>query len=292
MDAVRCAGCGGTVVAAPGARLPACLFCGETALAPVDALAGIEPPEGALPFAVSDADVAASFARFAKSSIWYPSDLRSASLTLRRLLLPAWAWSGRCESHWTGLVSASTASGKRPVAGRDTLAFAQILVPASSAVRLAELGRLGSFDESSLAPFDPSASADPFEVGQLTRSAARAAAEAEMGRRHGEVIRRDHGLLALRQSALVEGLSGRPVLVPIYIGAYRYRDQLYRVLVHGQTGKLVGDAPISWWKVAAAIAAVALFVAALFGCLGLAGALGVVADAAHEGARSAPRARN
>ena len=113
-----------------------------------------------------------------------------------------------------------------------------------------------------------------------------------MGRRHGEAIRRDHGLVALRQSALVEGLSGRPVLVPIYIGAYRYRDQLYRVLVHGQTGKLVGDAPISWWKVAAAIAAVALFVAALFGCLGLAGALGVVADAAHEGARSAPRARN
>jgi hypothetical protein len=159
-------------------------------------------------------------------------------------------------------------------------------------VRLAELARLGSFDESTLAAFDPAASTDPYEVGQLTRSAARSAAEAEMGRRHAEAIRRDRGLIALRHSALVEGLSGRPVLVPIYIGAYRYRDQLYRVLVHGQTGKLVGDAPISWWKVAAAIAAVVLFLAALVGCLGLAGALGVAADAAHEGVRSGTRARN
>jgi len=46
--------------------------------------------------------------------------------------------------------------------------------------------------------------------------------------------------------------------------AYRYRDQLYRFLVNGQTGRVTGQAPVSWKKVFAVSAVVALLAFLLF----------------------------
>ena len=44
----------------------------------------------------------------------------------------------------------------------------------------------------------------------------------------------------------------------------RYKDQVYRFLVNGQTGRATGQAPVSWRKVIAAIAVVALLAFVLF----------------------------
>ena len=38
--------------------------------------------------------------------------------------------------------------------------------------------------------------------------------------------------------------------------AYRYKNQVYRVLINGQTGKLSGGAPFAYGKLAAIITAV------------------------------------
>jgi hypothetical protein len=46
------------------------------------------------------------------------------------------------------------------------------------------------------------------------------------------------------------------------------------VLVNGQTGVLVGDAPTSWWKVAAATLAVVVLVGAVIGALLMCGGAG------------------
>ncbi|HHO50853.1 MAG TPA: hypothetical protein ENK18_08230, partial [Deltaproteobacteria bacterium] len=160
--------------ASPGRPLPACLFCGAdaTELITFDPPETIEDPEGMIPFERTGADAQAAFQAFATSSLWYPGDLRRAQLQLRRLLLPAWAFSGEIETHYTGLVSASTRSGKRPVAGVHAARFHQILVPASRTLSLAELSRLGEYDESRLQPFDPETAELPFEIPELTRSAA------------------------------------------------------------------------------------------------------------------------
>jgi hypothetical protein len=62
----------------------------------------------------------------------------------------------------------------------------------------------------------------------------------------------------LKVNVRLEGLSSSTVLLPVWIMAYRYREQVYRFLVNGQTGRATGQAPVSWKKVAAAIAVVAL----------------------------------
>lgn len=273
LRAVRCSGCGGTVRMVPGKRLPSCLFCGADAadLIPFDPPETVEPPEGAIPFAVSDDEARAAFRTFATSSFWYPSDLRSAKLELRHLLLPAWAWSGAVETHWTGLVSASTRSGKRPVSGHEDVFFEQILVPSSQSLRQAELASLGAYDESALAPFDPATAVEPYELSELTRSVARTRAQQEMERRHRLAIERANGLLKCRASSVVTELAGRPVLVPVFIGAYRYGSRTFRVLVNGQSGQLVGNAPISVWKVIGVILAVIALIGAVALAIGVCG---------------------
>lgn len=251
LTAVRCRGCGGTVRMRAGSKMPACLFCGADAsdLVGVPPPEGIEPPEGALPFAIDDDTARGSFVKFATSSWWYPNDLRSARLELKALLLPAWAWSGEVETHWTGLVRASSRSGKAPVSGAETVHFDQILVPASRTLRLAELAALGRYDERMLGPYDGAGDV-PVELSELTRSAARARGQAEMLARHAQAIAAGRSLVdGIHASSIALRLDGRPVLVPVWIGAYRYGSRTFRILVNGQTGRLVGDAPRSWRKV-------------------------------------------
>jgi hypothetical protein len=288
LTAIRCKSCGGTVRYAAGKRGPACLFCGADAseLVPVPPPEGIEPPVGAVPFAVDAASARAAFVKFAGGSIWYPSDLRRAKLELHPLMLPAWAWSGEVETHWTGLVSAGTRSGKRPTAGAESVRFEQILVPASRTLRLSELARLGRYDESALVGVDAARAAETeaaVELSELTRSAARERAHTEMLRRHEATIRSAHDLLQIHASSIASGLDGHPVLVPVWIGAYRYGRRSYRVLVNGQTGLLVGEAPLSWWKILAAIVLVVTLVLsvviAVVTCLGGGSALIGIAGA-------------
>jgi hypothetical protein len=66
---------------------------------------------------------------------------------------------------------------------------------------------------------------------------------------------------------LVTDLHSEAALLPVWIGAYRFKDATYRFLLNGQTGKATGAAPFSLAKlalviagaVAAAIAVVAIF---------------------------------
>jgi hypothetical protein len=54
----------------------------------------------------------------------------------------------------------------------------------------------------------------------------------------------------LRVDNVFSAITFKHVLLPVWIAAYRYRNQVYRFLVNGQTGEVVGKAPWSWLKIA------------------------------------------
>ena len=45
----------------------------------------------------------------------------------------------------------------------------------------------------------------------------------------------------------------RYILLPVFAAAYRYDDETFQVLINGQTGIVVGQKPVAWWKVWLAI---------------------------------------
>ena len=68
-------------------------------------------------------------------------------------------------------------------------------------------------------------------------------------------------------AVVLSSLDTKRYALPAYVLAYRYRDKLYRVVVHGQdAGCVLGGAPVSVAKVVLVVGAVllALLVLALW----------------------------
>ncbi len=250
--AVSCQSCGGAVAMPAGAPHPRCLFCGSEAVVakPVE---DIEVPKTFLPFEVDQDRADAVFRDKAQASIWYPGDLRDASLELEQLLLPAWVWSGMVETHWACLVRAGTRSGKRPRTGSDAKKVSGVLVPSSSAISRDELNALAPFSGNNAFIFRAAQAVAPFELGKLTRTAARQTACDALASQHEAELSRANGAVAFSGSHLFRDLDGYPVLLPVYVGAYRRRNTLHRVVINGQTGTITGEFPKSWLRIGCAI---------------------------------------
>ena len=45
------------------------------------------------------------------------------------------------------------------------------------------------------------------------------------------------------------------VLLPVWVSAYRYQDQVYRIVINARTGEVQGERPWSWVKIAMAVLA-------------------------------------
>lgn len=251
--AVQCDRCGGAVKLAPAATMPRCVFCGSDAshlvalpVAPKDV------PDEAIPFATTREEAAARFKAFCGSSWWYPSDLGRSQVQFEALWVPAWAFRGALETHWTALVGAGTRIGVAPLAGIEQVEFDQILVASSRTLTVAELSALGRYDEAALGPVDAEAPEHPWEVGELPRRIGALAAGHEMERRHRESLRQRYQPNHLKTASVARGLTSKLVLVPVWLGQFQYRGQSWRFLVNGQTGAFVGGAPRSRGKQLAA----------------------------------------
>ncbi len=256
--AVRCQSCGGAVAMEAGRSLPRCLFCGADAPVPEPVPEDVVPPQSMVDFQVDDAAAQESFETFASSSWFHPKDLRAARVDLAPVLFPTWVWTGRVEHHYAGLARAGTRSGKRPVTGSTVIAHEGFAIPASQTLTATELGALMPFPRTSSQTFDPSRIQVPFELGSLSERASRALATRAMHRQDARRIAQEHGLSDLSDSCLFHDLEGVPILLPVWIGAYRYRDTLYRVVINGETGELHGSSPIDWLKVLGLIGGILL----------------------------------
>jgi hypothetical protein len=77
----------------------------------------------------------------------------------------------------------------------------------------------------------------------------------------------------LKVNVRVEGLTGEPVLLPVWIMAYQYKGQVHRFLMNGQTGKSTGTAPISYRKIAAVVGIVIGVILVVTLCAGIIAAI-------------------
>ena len=50
------------------------------------------------------------------------------------------------------------------------------------------------------------------------------------------------------------------LLLPVYVGAYRFQDKVYQVVVNGRTGEVQGERPYSVWKIALFVLAILFLV--------------------------------
>ena len=59
-------------------------------------------------------------------------------------------------------------------------------------------------------------------------------------------------------------ITFKHLLLPVWLMAYRYKDETYQILVNATTGELTGDRPYSGWKIAFATISGTLLAVVLF----------------------------
>ncbi|MEB2311311.1 MAG: zinc ribbon domain-containing protein [Sorangiineae bacterium] len=275
---MRCRGCGAAIEYDVRVQAPRCAFCGSV-VALEQSLDPIEQAESFVPFRVDPATAQGALrAWLGTRGFFRPSDLVSHSTV--QSLVPTWwvAWMIDAEAlvSWAADSNAgSHRSAWAPHSGQAPLSLRSLVVSASRGLTFAETSALtpgyASGDLLAAPHAMPGAVIERFDV---QRSAARQiVARAVEAQSAADAVAWIPGsrYRKLEVAVLLRQLSTRRLAFPSYVLAYRYRDRLHRVVVHGQDPSIIlGSSPKSALKIAlfvaglVALLAVLALVAALF----------------------------
>jgi DNA-directed RNA polymerase subunit RPC12/RpoP len=280
---VRCQSCQAISVFDAGRVGQRCEFCGSAALVPHEQVKDAFRPESLLPFRVPEPQ-ARDRIRAWFLSLWFaPGRFAARALTdtLKGVYVPYWTFDARASADWTaeaGHYYYVEARGKRERRVRWTLAsgslshvFDDELVCASRGVAPGLLRAVEPFPTDTLVPYDPGYLAGWIvERYQLDIVEAAEQSRRRMDARLRELCARQvpgDTQRNLQVRASYSAQTFKHILAPLWLATYTYRGRARQVVVNGVTGKVAGDRPWSWVKIAFAVllALVALYLVSRLG---------------------------
>jgi predicted RNA-binding Zn-ribbon protein involved in translation (DUF1610 family) len=277
----RCDGCGASMSYDARVQALRCPFCGGEKLE-AEKDAKTLAPRYVVPFQIEQHDAIARLKAWMGSSFWRPGDLATAAIVtkLTAVYVPYWVFSARTFTYWTA-DSSQTPRGARadwcPVSGEHRGNYAGVLIGASSSLSPVETHALCPFDLKVAIPTEQADLENAlFEQFQVQRKYARPLAQQGLENLEREACASlvPGNSRNVHVNVRVEGLSAEPVLLPVWIMAYSYKERTFRFLLNGQTGRCTGTAPTSYRKVAAVTAAIIGAIILLLICAGIMAGLG------------------
>lgn len=287
---VKCGECGAVVELAEGVTASRCSFCDSPQVHGEPAREDHLAPESLVPFTVAREASLQSFKGWV-GKLWFrPSDLKSkASVSdLRGVYVPFWTFDCDVSSRWTADAGyhyhetehytengqARTrrvqrtrwqpASGWREDHIDDHLVCASRGLPDKLVRGLSfqlsgEAGGLVAYSTDYLQGF--SAESYGVELAEAWPRARDAIERLQESRCARDVPGDTHRFL--RVNNRFANTTFKHVLLPVWIAAFRYDGKVFRFLVNGQSGKVSGEAPLSWAKILIFVLVIALLITAI-----------------------------
>jgi DNA-directed RNA polymerase subunit RPC12/RpoP len=271
---VSCNDCGASVNVTPGEQTARCAFCGSQQVLAQEAPGTGGRPGSLVPFKVDKAAANKKFEAWL-GTLWFrPSDLKKMAKLqeMGGVYIPFWTFDAWVRSTWTadaGYYYYETewytdSNGNRasrevqrtrwqPASGWRQDQFEDTLVCASKGLPEALVVKFHTFDCKQLTPYQPEflagwrAESYAIELKPAWGTAQVTMASVQEGRCGRDVPGDTHRNLHVNNQ--FSHVTFKHVLLPIWIAAYRYKNQPYQFLVNGQTGEVVGKAPWSWVKI-------------------------------------------
>jgi hypothetical protein len=259
-----------------------CAFCATPLLLDKAHVERLIQPQALVPFALNRQAAQRVFAGWVGSRWFAPNALKrtvSQADGIRGVYLPWWTYDATSFTTYRGergdhrQVSDSRGGGNarrtvvdwRPAAGAVQVGFDDVLVVGSPSIP-AHLARvLDRWNLTALRPPAPDLMAG-FSVEVYRHGLAEGFAEARrrMQAAIDTAIRRDIGGDQQRihdRQTVVDDIRFKHLLLPVWIGSYRFGDKAYQVVVNGQSGEVEGDRPFSAIKITLAVLLVCVLVA-------------------------------
>ena len=294
----RCESCGSEVDAPNDQRSLRCPFCDSIYVAelPLEQRTS-QQPEFIIGFEVSREKAQELFFQWiGKNSFFRPSDLvRKASTEKQQgVYIPFWHFSMIAVSHWsvqigeywyrTETYTVKNAEGKSetrtrtvqetewwPLSGVYRKYYSGYMVSASKGLPQQEALAIQPYRLNTMMRYRPMYLAGWMsEEYSVSRESALTVTQQEFRNRERNAIN------AFLPGDVQSGLSVQTdlelggsdlILLPVHVLSYRYNNKVYRFLVNGQTGKMVGEKPWSGSRIAAVAIAVGILLVILVGMI-------------------------
>jgi DNA-directed RNA polymerase subunit RPC12/RpoP len=296
----RCSRCGAQVAYDDRATAVECVFCGSPQVLEQESNRNALRPESLIPLDVGKDTVERAFRTWI-GGLWFRPNALKRMRAFRAIgvYVPFWTFDARVHSDWSAdagfyyyvqVPALVMVNGKptmrmrterrvrwEPAWGARDDAYDDLLVHASRGLPPGLASKLGTYDLAKLVPYRPEYlagwRAEEYALDLATgwEAAQARIVETQAARCSGDVpgdTQRN-----LRVANRISDVRWKHVLLPLWSLTYAHAGKSYAVLIHGQTGKVVGDAPLSWVKILLLVLGLLVGLALLLGVLALAGAL-------------------
>jgi hypothetical protein len=272
---VQCQSCKAVSVFDPQRVGQNCDFCGSPKLIPYDEIKAPIRPQSLLPFKISESEVRDRIRQWYASKWLAPNSLRKRALVDRvgGIYVPYWTfdahavcpWEAEAGHYYYTTETYRDSNGRRqtrqvrhvrwePASGEVRHFFDDEPVPGTHGISLELLKAVEPFPTAELVPYD-SAFLSGFVVEhyQVVLLEAAESSQAAMKRKLSEMCAREVPGDTYRNLQIHPTFSERTfkhVLVPVWLLTYLYANRAWQVVVNGYTGRIAGEYPKSWWKIA------------------------------------------
>jgi ribosomal protein L37AE/L43A len=250
---LSCAQCGAVSLMPPGAKSLQCPYCGSNQMIEAAEDHELIDPQVIAPFKLNAEKAQGSVRDWLGRGFFAPDDLRQAGryLKLRPAYYSFWTFDGNIEANWNCEVNTSYGRNAHwePRSGIESRFFDDELVPGVKALTAGELDSVEPFKLKELQAFKPEYLAGwPAIVYDRSLSDASLIARERVTRKFRHDLnaqvepgkeKRNFQISQAQWSAM----TFKHVLLPLWIGTYRYQGKEFHLLVNGQTGKVGGKKP-------------------------------------------------
>ena len=250
---LSCERCGALTILPPGLKTNQCPYCGSNQLVVSPEHEDLVEPQLIALMQVDEKQALQHAKGWLNKGFFSPDSLAAAARTLQ--LRPGyysfWTFDGILEVNWTCEVAEGRGENQRwvPVRGIETRFFNDVLVPGAKTISVQDLKSLQPFDLQDVVEFKPEYLAgwpavlydcsltDASLLGRevvFKQLRSQLSDTIEVGREKRNLSFGGHSW---------SGMTFKHILLPLWVGAYRFQGQEFRLLINGQTGKISGTKP-------------------------------------------------
>ncbi len=258
--AFSCASCGANIVTDDTTAATFCVFCRNPTIISAR-LKDQHRPQRIIPFKKSKEDAMRAFENFCKGKPLLPRAFlkRNHIDEMTGVYVPFWLFSAKadCAFDGEGDKVSTWSDSNYDYIKTDTYAVRRagtmnfVGVPIDGSVKMSDqmMGAIEPFQYKELLPFSMQYLSGHFaEDYDFGVEKAKPVAKERMTSSARQAIRRTANYSSLRmhtEKTDFEGESDEYVMLPVWMLSTRYNDKVYTFAMNGQSGKLVGDLPIS-----------------------------------------------
>ena len=261
MRAYNCPSCGAELICEQTTAATACPYCGNPAIVPGQ-FAGSRKPDCIIPFKITKEQAVEALKKHYQGKPLLPKAFSEEShlQEIKGVYVPFWLFDGQAHADVTYKTTRTHthSNGKERIITTDhfevwrkgTVSFAGVPVDGASKMPDNYMDAVEPYDYGELKPFSlsylPGFLADKYDVASkdcVSRVESRSSATA-LDAMRASVIGYE-SCIPMGENVKVDFSKVRYALLPVWLLSTKWKDQVYLFAMNGQTGRLVGDLPVS-----------------------------------------------